>query len=143
MKVRIDRKSGLSLHQQLKSVIEHGIYFGHLTAGTGLPSVRDMAAQAEVAPMTVAKVYAELKASGLIETRTGSGSVVAQTTLAGRPDRSRLAAAIDSVTDMALSMGAEPANIPGLITARVTARPPGQRPWVLERCPSIERPRND
>ena len=72
--------------------------------------------------MTVAKVYAELKASGLIETKTGSGSLVAQNNLAGRPDRARLAAAIDTVTDLALSMEAEPTNIPGLIAARVTAR---------------------
>ena len=122
MKVQIDRKSGLSLHKQLKSAIEHGIYFGDLPAGTNLPSVRDMATQARVAPMTVVKVYGELKAAGLIEARTGSGTLVAQTALAGRPDRAKLAAAIDSVTDLALTMGAAPADIPGLIASRVTAR---------------------
>ena len=82
MKVQIDRKSGFSLHQQLKSAIEHGIYFGEMAAGTSLPSIRDMAAQAQVAPMTVTKVYGELKAAGLIETKTGSGTLVAQTALA-------------------------------------------------------------
>lgn len=122
MKVQIDRKSGLSLHQQLKSAIEHGIYFGGMAAGTSLPSVRDMAAQAHVAPMTVAKVYAELKAAGLIETKAGSGTLVAPTALAGRPDMARLQAAIDAVTDLALNLGARPGDIPGLITARVIAR---------------------
>ncbi len=131
MKVQIDRKSGFSLHQQLKSAIEHGIYFGEMTAGTSLPSIRDMAAQVQVAPMTVTKVYGELKAAGLIETKTGSGTLVAQTALAGRPDRARLAAAIDSVTDLALNMGAAPADIPGLIAARVTARLSQERRRVI------------
>lgn len=122
MKVHIERKSGLSLHQQLKSAIEHAIHFGGLPAGTSLPSVRDMAAQAQVAPMTVAKVYNELKAAGLIEARSGSGTTVARTALSGRPELARLAQAIDQVTDMALGLGAAPADIPGLIAARVTAR---------------------
>ena len=125
LKVRIDRKLGLSLRQQLKGAIEHGISFGEWPIGASLPSVRDLAAQAEVAPMTVAKVYAELKASGLIETRSGSGTLVAdsvQARLAGQPDMTRLRVAIDLVTDLALGIGAKPEDIPGLISARVTAR---------------------
>lgn len=124
MKVQIDRKLGVSLRQQLKGAIEHGISFGELPIGASLPSVRDMAVQAKVAPMTVAKVYAELKAAGLIETRSGSGTSVAdsaQARLAGGPDRARLRAAIDLVADMALGMGARPEDIPGLINTRVIA----------------------
>jgi DNA-binding transcriptional regulator YhcF (GntR family) len=115
----------LSLRQQLKGAIEHGISFGELPIGASLPSVRDLAAQAEVAPMTVAKVYAELKAAGLIETRSGSGTTVADSPaarLAGRPDMARLRAAVDLVADLALGIGAKSEDIPGLISARVTAR---------------------
>ena len=125
MKVQIDRKLGMSLRQQLKGAIEHGICFGELPIGSSLPSVRDLAAQAEVAPMTVAKVYTELKAAGLIETRSGSGTTVADSAaarLAGMPDMVRLRAAVDLVTDLALGLGAKPADIPGLISARVAAR---------------------
>ena len=125
LKVQIDRKLGLSLRQQLKGAIEHGISFGELPIGASLPSVRDMALQAEVAPMTVAKVYAELKAAGLIETRSGSGTSVAdsvQARLAGGPDMARFGAAIDLVADLALGIGARPADIPGLINTRVTTR---------------------
>lgn len=75
--------------------------------------------------MTVAKVYAELKASGLIETRSGSGTFVADSAQARRaagPDMARLRTAIDGVIDQALSLGAAPQDLPGLIHARVTAR---------------------
>lgn len=125
MKVQIDRKSGVSLRQQLKGAIEHGISFGLLPIGANLPSVRDLAAQAKVAPMTVAKVYTELKAAGLIETRSGSGTTVAPSAaarLAGLPDMGRLRAAVDLATDLALGLGARPADIQGLISAQVTAR---------------------
>lgn len=125
LKVQIDRKSGFSLRQQLKGAIEHGISFGELPIGASLPSVRDMAVQAEVAPMTVAKVYAELKAAGLIETRSGSGTIVAdsaQARLAGGPDLARLRAAIDLAADLALGLGVQVADVAGLINARVTTR---------------------
>ena len=134
VKVQIDRKLGLSLRQQLKGAIEHGISFGELPIGASLPSVRDLAEQADVAPMTVAKVYAELKVAGLIEARSGSGTVVAdsaQARLAGGSDRGRLRAAIDLVTDLALGMGVNPGDIPGLINARVAARLTQGRPKFI------------
>lgn len=125
MKVQIDRKLGLSLRQQLKGAIEHGICFGELPVGASLPSVRELAEQAEVAPMTVAKVYSELKAAGLVETRSGSGTFVvdsAAARLASGPDMARLRAGIDVVIDQALALGMAPCDIPGLLNASVTAR---------------------
>ena len=125
LKVQIDRKLSLSLRQQLKGAIEHGISFGELPIGASLPSVRDMAARADVAPMTVAKVYAELKAAGLIETRSGSGTLVADSAvarMAAGPEIGRLRSAIDQVTDLAFGLGVRPEDIPGLINGRVAAR---------------------
>ncbi len=135
LKVQIDRKLGISLRQQLKGAIEHGICFGELPIGASLPSVRDMAVQADVAPMTVAKVYAELKTAGLIEARSGSGTSVAdsaQARLASGPAMARFRMAIDQVTDLALGMGAAAPDIPGLINARVSARlAQGRRKFIV------------
>ncbi|MBI1170446.1 GntR family transcriptional regulator [bacterium] len=125
VKVQIDRKSNLSLRQQLKGALEHAITFGEWPIGSSLPSVRDLALQADVAPMTVAKVYAELKAAGLIETRSGSGTFVAdsaQARLASGSEMLRLRGAIDAVIDQAINLGAAPEDLAGLIHARVTAR---------------------
>jgi DNA-binding transcriptional regulator YhcF (GntR family) len=47
-----------------------------LPAGQRLPSVRELAEHAGIAPMTVSSVYRELRLSGLIETRPGAGTYV-------------------------------------------------------------------
>jgi DNA-binding transcriptional MocR family regulator len=49
---------------------------GRITAGTRLPSERELAAAAGVSRTTTARVYAELRDAGLLRSRRGSGSVV-------------------------------------------------------------------
>ncbi|MEZ5777021.1 MAG: GntR family transcriptional regulator [Paracoccaceae bacterium] len=125
MRIKIDRKSAISIRQQLKGAIEHEISFGALSRGDSLPSVRDLAEQVGVAPMTVSKVYGDLKAEGLIEGRSGSGTFVAESSfgrIAGREEAPRLRRDIDSVIDLALRAGLKPADILAMINARVTYR---------------------
>ena len=125
MRVRIDRKSALSIRQQLRGAIEHEISFGPLKAGDPLPSVRDLAEQAGVAPTTVSKIYGDLKSAGLVEGLSGSGTFVAKTGLGQMADRAevhRLRKEIDGVIDLALKTGLKPADILMMINARVTYR---------------------
>lgn len=49
---------------------------GRLPAGTRLPSERELTAALGLSRTTVTRVYAELRASGYLSTRRGSGSVV-------------------------------------------------------------------
>ena len=125
MRVTIDRKSAISIRQQLKGAIEHEICFGALPPGAPLPSVRELAERVGVAPMTVSKVYGELKAEGRITGRTGSGTFVADCSLA-RANRNectgRLRGDIDAVIDLALKSDLKPADILAMINARVTYR---------------------
>lgn len=125
MRLKIDRKLAISIRQQLRGVIEHEIAFGALPVGSVLPSVRDMAEQAGVAPMTVSKVYGELKDAGLIEARSGSGTFVAESPLARDTTRAEireLRKDIDRVIDRALRAALRPADILTMINARVTYR---------------------
>lgn len=125
MNLQIDRKLALSIRQQLKGAIEHGISFGDMPIGSPLPSVRDLAEQVGVAPMTVSKVYAELKDAGLIEARAGAGTYVADSSLARVTARANLGALrrdIDRVIDDALALGLPAGDIVALINARVTFR---------------------
>lgn len=135
MKIKIDRKSAISICQQLKGAIQHEICFGAMAVGTPLPSVRDLAKQVGVAPMTVSKVYGDLKAGGLVEGRSGSGTFVAESSLgrmAARGEVHRLRKDIDAVIDLALRAGCKPADILSMITARVTCRlGSGQRKDVV------------
>jgi GntR family transcriptional regulator len=55
--------------------------------GDQLPTVRQMAVELRVNANTVARVYAELERSGVIETRRGVGSFVSATPARARPPR--------------------------------------------------------
>lgn len=125
MKIAIDRSSAISIRQQLRGAIEHEIAFGGRAAGDPLPSVRELAEQLGMAPVTVSKVYADLKAAGRIAARSGSGTYVAESSLArisGCTEMPRLRRDIDAVIDLAVEAGCSPADILSLIAARVTHR---------------------
>ena len=50
IKLQIDRESAIPIRLQLKGAIEHETFFGRLSAGSALPSVRDLAEQAGLSP---------------------------------------------------------------------------------------------
>lgn len=125
MKIRIDRNSDIPIHQQLKGGIENAISFGDRVAGDPLPSVRELAKQIGVAPVTVSKVYNALKAEGLIETRSGSGTFVADsalTRIANHHEMPRLRRDIDAVIDLALKLGCTPSQFLALTNGRLASR---------------------
>ena len=131
MDFRVDRDLPIPLGTQLRGLIEYGIGCGQLAPGEQLPSVRDLAEMTGVAPMTVAKAYQELKDHGLIEGRPGSGTFVAD---AGRPsagprrDMAEFYRRVDQLIDECRALNLRPGDLAGLISARMTERPPGERP---------------
>src|SRR5579883_2195689 len=72
----LDRSLPVPLGVQLRGLVEYGIACGQLAPGERLPSVRELAAQLGIAPMTVASVYRELAAAQLIVARAGAGTFV-------------------------------------------------------------------
>lgn len=63
---------------QLVDQVQHAIEVGSLEAGDRLPTVRALAKELTVAPNTIVKAYNELQRAGLIESRPGVGTVVAE-----------------------------------------------------------------
>lgn len=125
MKITINRKLAIPLRQQIRGAIEHAISFGGLTVGAPLPSVRELADQAGVAPMTISNIYADLKADGLIEGRSGSGTFVADSPLAavsGTLSAENLRTQIDRLIDQFTELGLRPADLAAMINARVVNR---------------------
>jgi DNA-binding transcriptional regulator YhcF (GntR family) len=74
----LDRKLSIPLSEQIRGQIKYAIAYGQLNAGDPLPSVRDLAQQLKVAPMTISRVYNELAAESLVFTRPRSGTFVAE-----------------------------------------------------------------
>jgi len=66
----------MPLYAQLTRAIQFAIATGRLKIGEQLPTVRQLAVELRVNANTVAKVYAELERSGVLETRRGVGTFV-------------------------------------------------------------------
>ena len=73
---RPNTSSSVPLFEQLRLRIIERADNGSLPPGTRLPAVRNLAAQLDVAPHTVARAYKELEAAGIVETRGRNGTVV-------------------------------------------------------------------
>jgi len=78
MYIPLDHKSGVPLYIQMKDQMRLAVATGTLRPGDQLPTVRELAPQLRVNPNTVARVYRELQAEGLLSTRQGSGTYVAE-----------------------------------------------------------------
>lgn len=74
----IDGRSGVPIYVQLVEQIRRSVEVGGLVAGERLPTVRALSEELRVAPNTVVKAYNELQRAGLVESRPGIGTVVAQ-----------------------------------------------------------------
>lgn len=133
--VTLDRSLGIPVRQQIRAALVHHVSSGRLGPGAALPSVRDLAETLGVAPMTVSKVYADLKESGLVEARVGSGTFVADSPLAQIAARDEIAATLtelDGLVDRIAAAGLEASDLLALLNARAIRRVAGgTRPSVL------------
>lgn len=66
------------IYQQLTEQITERIVSGLFPAGTKMPSVRDLAAEAEVNPNTMQRALADLEREGLLYTQRTSGRFVTE-----------------------------------------------------------------
>jgi GntR family transcriptional regulator len=67
---------GLPIYRQLRGRVIAMILDGVLKEGDPLPSVRNVAAEYRVNPLTVLKAYQELADEGLVESRRGRGMFI-------------------------------------------------------------------
>ena len=67
---------GQPIYRQLRDRVVHMILDGVLNEGDALPSVRNVAAEYRVNPLTVLKAYQELVDEELVEKRRGLGMFV-------------------------------------------------------------------
>ncbi|MFC3395487.1 PLP-dependent aminotransferase family protein [Brenneria rubrifaciens] len=75
---RLGNQQAGTLNKRLYDSIRLSILDGAITAGSRLPSSRDLAHELSLSRNTVLAAYEQLLAEGYIETRTGSGTFVTQ-----------------------------------------------------------------
>ncbi len=76
MTIRLDTASEIPIYLQLRNEIVKGIGRGELKTGDSLPTVRQMATDIGVNPMTVNKSYTLLKQEGFLQIDRRQGAVV-------------------------------------------------------------------
>jgi GntR family transcriptional regulator len=76
--IDIDPRGGVPIYVQIVAQVRHAIEVGGLAPGEKLPTVRGLAGELAIAPNTIVKAYNELQSEGLVESRAGVGTVVAE-----------------------------------------------------------------
>jgi DNA-binding transcriptional regulator YhcF (GntR family) len=74
----IDKSLPVPVGTQLHGLLSYALAFGGIPYGSKLQSVRQLAAELGIAPMTVSQVYQRLRDAGLIEMRQGLGAFAAR-----------------------------------------------------------------
>ena len=77
MRLHIDPDSGVPVYLQISQAIRRSIALGSLRGGEQVPSVREVAEMLTVNPNTVAKAYQLLEREGIVVSRKGIGTFVA------------------------------------------------------------------
>jgi len=72
----ISPSSGVPIYKQLFNQIERMVLSGYFAQGDTLPSVRQVAADLEVNPMTVSKAYGLLEERGYLTRLRGNSSLL-------------------------------------------------------------------
>lgn len=75
----VNESSGIPVYLQLREQILHAISKGQLRPGDQLPTVREVAVDLRINPNTVNRAYAELERDGILTSRRGKGTFIAQT----------------------------------------------------------------
>ncbi|MDI6448578.1 GntR family transcriptional regulator [Anaerobaca lacustris] len=119
--MQISSGSETPIYQQLVEQISGAIARGELRTGDKLPAVRALAAELVINPNTVARAYTLLEQSGLVTTKTGSGTFVSDPALrhADAAQINALAERMDTLISRAVNLGLDRSTLVALFEKRL------------------------
>ena len=123
MEFYLATNDGTPIYRQIMNQVQHMIASGRLRPGDQMPSVRVLASQLLVNPNTILRAYRDLESMGLIESRQGSGTIVADggSPLARREKRGIIIKRIDALLVEARQLGIATEEVKDLIDKRDAA----------------------
>ncbi len=110
--LHISQTDARPMYLQIVEQVRARIAAGDWPAGKELPSIRALAAGLSVSVITVKRAYLDLESEGVIVTRHGKGSFVAEAgNLAGEIQNQQLDEYLDSAAGIALQLGLSPEEL--------------------------------
>lgn len=101
--LRINQRAAVPVYQQIVDQIREAVAAGRLRPGERLPTVRQLAADLDVAPGTTARAYQELEQLGVVLTERARGTRVAEPRPPTVSDPERAAALVGLLRPVAVS----------------------------------------
>jgi GntR family transcriptional regulator len=119
--IQITPGSDEPIYVQIVEQVSEAIAKGQVVAGDKLPAVRKLAAELVINPNTAARAYTILEQSGLVTTKTGSGTFVADPKLRSKDaaDVNILAERMDALIARSLNLGLGPEDIISMFKNRL------------------------
>lgn len=130
--MRINQKSSVPVHVQLREQIKHLILTGNFEVGSRLPSIRALAGFLRVNRNTVARVVTDLEQEGYVESRRGSGVYVVEPPVS-REDRKRQEV-LERVLDLAAAQDVSVEDLAYELLARAGAKPREKTKILFVEC---------
>lgn len=87
---RVHFRSGVSLYEQVVYAAKKAVISGQMRPGDTFPSVRALSRELKINPNTAHKVVTHMVSAGLLETRPGIGTVVAELPEPTKSERTQL-----------------------------------------------------
>jgi GntR family transcriptional regulator len=73
----LNPSSGIPIYRQLIDQVKQSIRMNLIEVGQQLPSVRNLAKELQINPMTISKAFAQLEVEGILDRKRGVGMIVA------------------------------------------------------------------
>lgn len=124
MRIHVSTSSGVPIYLQIKQQIKQMVVSGSLPAGAELPAIRSLAAELVINPNTVARAYRDLEQEGILASRQGSGTFVAEAPLMmSRSERERrMDEGLDEIVVLAQQLGYSEIDIVRSLEKRIAVR---------------------
>jgi GntR family transcriptional regulator len=87
---RVQFEPGISLYEQVVYAAKKAVVSGQMRAGDAFPSVRELSKALKINPNTAHKVVMQLVDEGILEVRSGIGTVVSKRANSTAADRGNL-----------------------------------------------------
>jgi GntR family transcriptional regulator len=124
-KLFLSNHDSTPMYEQIMEQITTKVMAGDWRPGQSLPSIRELASASSVSVITVKRAYLELERAGVIVTRQGKGSFVAETQdLAKQLVRDEFDAHLMGMVGAAYKLGMDDKEVAEHVSAAMAATSP-------------------